>query len=453
MTTFFQHALTTWAGFWKTLTFLKTARYAFLLFLFTFPFQIRTFLYTDPVYLTGEFNYYTTVFLYLSDIFLLAAFLCWSVSFLKKETEQRFQPGNEMLTFILLALLLVMLGTVFFVPEPRLHFFTAFRFAELFLLYLMVVNRVLRREEIVLSLLFGLCFQAFVALYQYILQGSVGLTFLGEPSVTAATPGVAKIDVGAQKILRSFGTMPHANVLGGLLFMGILYAVALVKKYRWFVAGVLLLLAMGLLFSFSRSAFFALIAAFLVYISVQNSRIVIKYVLLALSILLFFIIIFRLEAVVVSRFMFEDASSVQERTLYLKISRDMFFEQPLGVGLGAFTLNMQDYTEVKLVPWLFQPVHNIFMLAGNELGILGGLLFISIFIYGFYELLRLIRFHKSQDNRFAVGLLISMLAGIAVIGFFDHYFFTVYQAQVMFFVYLGFVSSLLSSERLPTRNS
>jgi O-antigen ligase len=453
MTTYLQYARTAWASFWKTLTFLNAARYALWLFFLTFPFQIRTFVYTDPVFQTGEFNYYTTVFVYMSDVFLLAAFLCWAVSLWKKETDQGFHLGSDMLTFFLMAFLLVMLGNIFFASEARLHFFIFFRFVELFLLYLMVVNRVLRQEQIVLGLIFGLCFQAFVALYQYALQGSVGLTFLGEPVATAATPGVAKIDIGDQKILRAFGTMPHANVLGGMMFMGIMYAVALIKKYRWFVAGVLLLFAMGLLFSFSRSAFFALIAAFLLYISVQNSRVVVRYVLLAVSVLLFFIIIFRLESVVLTRFMFEDTSSAQERTLYLQISRDMFFDQPFGVGLGAFTLNMQDYTGVKLVPWLFQPVHNVFLLAANELGILGGLLFFAIFGYGFHQLLFLIRMQKNPDNRFPLGLLMAMLVGIAVIGFFDHYFFTIYQAQVMLFVYFGFVSSLLKRERLPSRNS
>jgi O-antigen ligase len=179
----------------------------------------------------------------------------------------------------------------------------------------------------------------------------------------------------------------------------------------------------------------------------------VRYVLLAVSVLLFFIIIFRLESVVLTRFMFEDTSSAQERTLYLQISRDMFFDQPFGVGLGAFTLNMQDYTGVKLVPWLFQPVHNVFLLAANELGILGGLLFFAIFGYGFHQLLFLIRMQKNPDNRFPLGLLMAMLVGIAVIGFFDHYFFTIYQAQVMLFVYFGFVSSLLKRERLPSRNS
>lgn len=453
MTNVLQYARKAWAGFWETLTVERTSRLFFFLFLLTFPFQIRTFLYTGSSYVTGEFNYFSTLFLYASDLFFLISFLLWGAGLWMKKSTWSFSLGNYFFTFLLLAFLLVAAGNVFLVDTPKLQFFMLFRLTELFLVYLMVVNRILKQEQIVLVLLAGLCFQALLAVYQYVLQSSVGLGFLGELSATPATLGVAKIDVGSQKFLRAFGTMPHANVLGGLLFMGIMYALALLKKYRWIVLGVLVLLSLGLLFTFSRAAFFALVAAFLLYISLQNGKIGVRYVLLAVSLLLFFIVIFRLEGVMVNRLFFEDTNSTTERALYLRISRDMIADQPLGVGLGGFTLHMQDYTSTKLAPWLYQPVHNIFFLAANETGILGGILYLSLFVLGFYQLLMLLRNHKTPENRFAMSLLIALLAGVAVIGCFDHYFYTVYQAQVMLYISLGFVSSLLSSDRLPARNS
>jgi O-antigen ligase len=460
MTTFRQQAGTVASAvtlsvtrFWKTLTFAKASRYFLVLFLLAFPFQVRTMVYALPVFQSGEFDFYTSFFLYLGDLCFFCSFLCWTISLWKKETAAVFHTGDEVLTLIFLAMLLVMVGNAFFAGQTELHFLIMFRFVELFLLYLMVVNRVLRQEQIVLCLLLGLSFQAIIAVYQYVLQGSVGLSFLGEAQVNTATLGVAKVDLGSDKILRAFGTMPEANVLGGLLFMGIIYATALIKKYRWFIGGVLTLLIMGLLFTFSRSAFFALVAAFLLYISVQNSKVIIKYFLLAMSVLLFLVVVFNLESVLVQRFVFDDAASIQERTLYLKISRDMLFAQPLGVGLGGFTVRMQDYTPEKLVPWLFQPVHNIFLLMANELGVIGGSLFLALFIYSFWQLLHLLRKQKNPDNRFAVALLLAMLTGIGVIGLFDHYFLTIYQGQVMLFIYFGFVSSLVSSDRLPARNS
>ena len=139
-----------------------------VLFLLTFPFQIRTLLYSLNVFQSGEFDFYTAFFLYFSDICFFAAFLFWAISLFKKQSE--FYLGDEMLSFMFLALLLIMIGNSFFVAQPVLHFFMTFRFVELFLLYLMIVNKVLPQQQIIFCLLWGFCFQAMVAIYQYLLQ-------------------------------------------------------------------------------------------------------------------------------------------------------------------------------------------------------------------------------------------------------------------------------------------
>lgn len=424
-------------------TFLKVSRVFLLIFLLSFLFQIRTLFYNLQLYQTGEFDFYTSFFLYASDLFFLAAFLAWGLSLWRKEST--FQMGDKVLTYLLFGLLVLMGVNVFFVSAPQLHIFLTFRFVELFLLYFMIVNKVLRQQEIVFCLLIGFCFQALVGVFQYFLQSSIGVGFLGEQQVNAGTLGVAKIDFGGHKILRSFGTQAQANVLGGLMFFGILYSVTLLKKNRRLVAGVLCLLTAALILSFSRSALIALVVAFLMYISIQHQKAAIKYVALALSCFLFFLFIFRLDGVFLNRFLVDDLAAAQERTMYLNISHNMLLDHPLGVGLGGFTLHMQDYTTTKLLPWLFQPVHNIFLLMAAELGVAGGLLFCIIFLYSFWSLLKL-------PNK-AGTLLGVMLAGITLIGFFDHYFVTIYQGQVLLFVYFAFVSSLLKSERLPSKKS
>ena len=49
----------------------------------------------------------------------------------------------------------------------------------------------------------------------------------------------------------------------------------------------------------------------------------------------------------------------------------MLYANPLGIGLSNFTLAMPDYTFIKLAPWEYQPVHNIYMLLANETGLIG----------------------------------------------------------------------------------
>ena len=438
---------------WKKFSFLSASRFFLAVFLIFFPFQIRTLIYSAPVFSSGGFDEYTSFFISLSDIFLLLAFLSWGFSYLRKERDWNFNFGEQTLTLFLLGFLAFMTVDVVFAQDKFLHLLTMFRFIELFLFYLMLVNDVLTPRQVIIFFLLGMSFQAITAVFQYMVQGSLGLTILGEPSASIQTLGVAKIDIGSQKILRSFGTFPQANVLGGALFMAFLLSVMQVRKKLFFFLPFILLIGAGLVFSFSRSAFFALIVSFLVYISVNNNRVAIRYVLLLLTFLLFFIVIFHLEGIFFQRFLFDDLASTQERTLYLQISRDMLLSKPLGVGFGGFTFLMQGFTTTKLTPWLFQPVHNVFLLIANELGIVAGILFFGMFGYLFWDLLRFYRSAKTSHERHQGALWVAMLLGLVTIFLFDHYFFSLFPGQVLLFLYLGLVSNFASKARLPRRNS
>jgi O-antigen ligase len=112
----------------------------------------------------------------------------------------------------------------------------------------------------------------------------------------------------------------------------------------------------------------------------------------------------------------------------------MFLDNIFGVGLGNFTLVLQEYVNVKLQPWLIQPVHNIFLLVFNEIGALGGVSFIALFVYLFSRLLK-------RKDRFSY-VLMSLWAFIIVVGLFDHYFISLYQGNVLFWLYVGLVGSL-----------
>ncbi len=63
----------------------------------------------------------------------------------------------------------------------------------------------------------GVALNGCVAILQTIHQNPIGLTWLAEPRMLRTTPGTAVILVHGVRVLRAFGVMPHANVLGGLL--------------------------------------------------------------------------------------------------------------------------------------------------------------------------------------------------------------------------------------------
>lgn len=424
-------------------TFARLSRIFLGLFIVFFSFQIRTLVYGGTLYLSGNFNPYTTFFIYFADLFLLGAFLLWAVSMWRREGKSQFTFGNHIFALIFLLFLGALTLEVLFAQDKLLHLLNVFRFSELFLLYLMLVNRLLRPRTVIFCFLGAMALQAVIAIYQYILQSSLGLRILGEPLASVSTLGVAKIDLAGGKILRAFGTFAHANILGGAMLMALMLTFPYLRKQPWFSIPLILLLSVALLFSFSRSALFGFVAAGFVYFSVIEKKIPFQKIILALSLVLFAIVALGLEHIVWQRLLFEDVQSAQERTVYLDVSKSMILKEPLGVGIGGFTLQMQNYSDLKLAPWLFQPVHNAYFLIANEGGVLAGLLFLALLGYLFYLLVAAFSRSKNNEQKQYFAFYISLLTGIGIISVFDHYFFSLYQGQVLLFLFLGLASGLV----------
>jgi len=435
---------------WKVgdfkISFLRLCRFLLGLFVIVFPLQLQSLVYVGTNYETGNFNPFQVYAVHLSDLLLLGALSCWGLAYLKGENIKKLSVGDNMIALLIMLFAIVAIAGVFFTAREKvLAFYLLLQFALMGLFFLMVVNEVLSQDELMKLFLGGMIFQAGLAMAQFFAQHSVGLNFVGEPYVTAKTLGVAKIDWVGTKVLRPFGTFPHANILGGALFISILMSFhQFRKKHLWLVI-VLAFLSAAFVLSFSRSAFFALIVAFLLYVSLTEDKRVFKIVFLSASFLVFFLIFFNLEVIFFKRFFqLSGDDSLLERVNYLFISKRMFMEHPLGVGLGGFTVNMQNYADDKLLPWLFQPVHNVFALVGNEIGLLGAFLLLFLFVYIFYALLKCISNKKNTIAERNYGqILMSLLGGVIVICFFDHYFYSIYQGQVMSAFLLGLISIYL----------
>jgi len=79
--------------------------------------------------------------------------------------------------------------------------------------------------------------------------------------------------------------------------------------------------------------------------------------------------------------------------------------------------------------YVIEPAHNIFLLAGAELGIPGLLLVGALFISFSY---RLFKTHK--PTAILAG---AVLAGLGVIGLFDHYLWTLAPGRLMLGLVIG----------------
>jgi O-antigen ligase len=103
-------------------------------------------------------------------------------------------------------------------------------------------------------------------------------------------------------------------------------------------------------------------------------------------------------------------------------------QNPLnGIGLGNYTIALQ-----KLKPnqpaWFYQPVHNVFILALTELGIPIFILFVTLLLYYFITRRQKLSIFNYQ---------FSILAVVAILALFDHFWWTLPSGMLLIFVVAG----------------
>ena len=105
----------------------------------------------------------------------------------------------------------------------------------------------------------------------------------------------------------------------------------------------------------------------------------------------------------------------------------MVQDYPLtGVGIGAFALELARRAGEGYV---IEPVHNLLLLAGAELGIPGLLIVIASVTVFSYRLIK-----ASHPNAILAG---AAITGLAVIGLFDHYLWTLAPGRLMLGLAVG----------------
>jgi len=315
---------------------------------------------------------------------------------------------------------------------------------------------------------------------------------------------VAKIDVGGEKLIRAYGTMPHSNVLGGFLLIGLIFSLLLVvlvllKKENLFMSifqnnsissnnnkekpvdraktrqkKTLRVLAMvsfaiyfGLILSFSRSAYLAILLSLVLFI-ISLSFFKKDYLKKLLEMIRYFIRQHKTLLVVLALLMIiftgpfvphilskTDISgqigdySVQGRIWYAEISVKMLQANPdFGVGPGMYTLNMSEYvsSETNIEWWQYQPVHNVMLLISAELGITCLLLFVAFI--GWLISLAYITF-KQKDflGKLLLSVSLMSLFSLVIIMQFDHYLWTLQQGSLLLWFIIGMTATATTKLR------
>lgn len=311
-------------------------------------------------------------------------------------------------------------------------------------LYLLCVNDPPSPTEI--GWLFGgaLLAQASVALLEAISQNTEWLHFLHLPwpgSLTAATSAasVAQNAEGA-RWLRAYGTLPHPNILGGvlLLYLGAVIERCLQperKREAWLLA--LALGVVSLALTFSRAAWLGagimLLGGIILRPVVEArgrwSRLLLVSLasafLTALLLLPFFIARATGDASIPT-----EQRSADERALFAQAGLEVIQARPwLGVGAGAFVESLAQRSD-----WhnRLEPVHNLFLLVTAETGVGGALAVLGL---GGAILWRL--WHRRRVASLSEMMWGLALLGALTVGQFDHFWWTLPPARTLFVIALG----------------
>ena len=391
---------------------------------------------------------YTDIIFFIGDALAVLAVILWiAVKITRSSSGHKvaYRDQSHLIlhpsAFILLLLALFLLSSIsiFWSQDWRTSLYVSLHFWLVFLLILSLRDW---REAWKLAM-FGLCaalsIQLITGFTGFALQSTAFLKPFDmewpgilDPAIRGAS--VVQLADGL-RVLRAYGTLPHPNILGGFALISLLGSAGLFLANKKPNYSALVLFSLGIILiglTFSRSAWLGLIAfiAILVFKSNHFDRKQL-FLLVSISVLTITLTLYPLRDLVFTRISNAPVATEQlstfGRSWLSEQALAMMREHPLtGVGIGSFILELADYA---IEGASIEPVHNIFLLAGSELGIVGLLLVICLFISIALIIV------KTQKPKAILAS--ATLAGLGVISLFDHYLWTLAPGRIMLGLALG----------------
>lgn len=410
-------------------------KFLFFLFIFFLPTQFGKHFWPSFSTVLGLRVDYLSPTLYITDILFILIFISMGESV--KEIIGQIIKNKKLLLFLFLIFV-----TAVFSSHPLLALYGFIRFVQcVFLVYYILNRNFLYLAKNLRDIFAGvIIFQSFLAVLQFIKQGSIGgiWYFFGERMFTSLTPGIATISINGEKILRSYSTLPHPNVLAGYMLISLLLLIFFAMKgktSRLFFLCMSFLSFLTILITFSRSALFAIvvisfITGIFIFSKQKNNKSAVLFLITA------FIVGILLALWTQGLF---GSESFLVRYELLVYGLDVIQKNPVfGVGLFNFIPALGLIVKASKNVFFLQPVHNIYILAVVETGVVG-----AIFIAGgVFKIVKKLS-HKITIQTFP--LFLGILA-VFIIGFFDHYFYTILQGRLIVAFLIGTIMACDNKE-------
>lgn len=417
------------------------------------PFSVRYVLDFTRNYQTGAYSDFTSFSIYLSDIVLLLLIAC----FMWNKKKERWISSLPKSWLYIAALSLVWLRLELFFQSStsyNLELYFSARFALLIVFAVIVSQIKVSREKIALLFTILGLLQSVIATVQFYWQKSIGLYYLGESHLSPDTLGVAKIVSHGTKMIRGYGTFPHANLLSAFLVIATLFNLYLIIKYYQIprdkrishgtIKQICLYTALGMntfgvFISFSRAGILALaigLTTTSLILLINKQYLAMKQVIAMIVAILISLAI--LWSPLSTRATFSD-SATKERAFYNQIGKEIVINKPIfGTGPGTSVLHMKQYASSlgkgELQPWEIQPIHNYYLISLAEWGI-GSILLLGTIILPIFFLF------KRKFKIFTIWqvFLASIALSILALFLFDHYFYTIWPTQLLLWLIIGLI--------------
>jgi hypothetical protein len=388
---------------------------------------------------------YTSLLFYLSDGLVLAAVAAWAASWLL-EPRPLWKNLPQPLTGLLASLVVLGAASPAWSAKPWLSAYAAAHLGLMFALYVSLVDLRGSWRAVQAGALVALLFQAAAGGWGVWTQSTGFLEPLGLKWPGNLSPGMREASVvellDGRRWLRMYGTLPHPNLLAGMLLAWTGAAAALFlaggRRRGWALAAAALGLA-GLALTFSRSAWLGLLAGAALLVARRRSLPRARLLALAGAALVALgLVFFPLRSLLAARtgnlpVKSEIDSTVGRLWMSWEAIGIIQAHPWSGVGLGMFEQVLADE-----LPGDFkvEPVHNLILLASAELGVLGGLLVLGIGLA--------ILAAACQAQGVSGIVLSAVMAGLLVTGLLDHYAWTMPPGRALFGLCLGVWAGQLS---------
>lgn len=374
---------------------------------------------------------------YVLGVFSIASYLLFNPEF----KFRIYTPINKYVyTYIGVAAL-----SLIYSPNLESGAFFIVITTALFLMYLGIVNFITTKTHYIISFLILAGLNLFISLltmYQIMYEN---VLYIGKATVTSST---------GDKIWRASGTFDDPNVTASFLIVGLIIAIGIlifakINKLTKIILGIVSLITVaGVIVTFSRSGWLALIIGiFVLFMFFKRKVLVLIPITIVSVIIILVILVTPYSDFVISRFVsifdvFKDPSILTRIGMGLS-GLEMFKDSPVfGMGYRSYPV-LYDYYINPITPNFLLHVkepHTLYITLLAENGIIG----LSVVVVWFYKVYKdTLKAIRRIDDNFLKAFLIGNFA--VFISFVGNYFFygNLFPDFNLIWINLGFIYSVI----------